>query len=202
MQSTPIENLSIIPANTSFDGRTPRVVCDDPNVLDRALVSDDFMKKNFDLIVIDTPPSLDYLLMNGLACADALMIPLVPHPLVLEGVQHLSRLLFRLAAIRTTEYRRIAVLPVMLDRRIDLHKKILSQAVSLYGGQRILRGIRSDISLAEAFSVGRPVRWYAPRSKGALDYYLLTEEVMTHWLTPFLSSSLSTDINDNLGVCV
>lgn len=179
--ATPLPGLSLIPADLTFDG-APR---QDPLVLARHL-RDEGIDAEFDAIVVDTPPSLDQLLLNGLAAAHGVLVPLSPHPLGLHGVQQLVRLFYRIGSGVNPGLRLVGLLPVMLDRRVRLHGTILDEAERHFGADKLLRGIRSDIRLAEAFAVHQPVRTYAPKSRGALDYHLLTEELAVQWRLPCL----------------
>jgi chromosome partitioning protein len=56
---------------------------------------------------------------------------------------------------------------------------VSGEVVRQFGETRVLVPIRSDIRLAEAFTAGKPIRWYAPRSRGALDFAELGQHVLT-----------------------
>lgn len=162
----------VIPARTDFDASH---VGADHGRLARAL--SDGSLAGYERILIDTPPSIDAITMNALLAADGVLIPLVPHHLAGEGVRQLSRLFFRAAMERGDHLGLMGLLPIMTDRRVRLQRQVLEELGREFGERRILRGIRSDIRLAEAFAEGCPVRAHAPRSRGAMDYYLLAEEL-------------------------
>ena len=158
--------LDLAPANPDFQhGRAP----DDEQVLARAL-ADPELARHYDQIVIDSPPSLDHLLLNALAAAHWAVIPFVPHPLAGEGVRQLSKVFFRVAMGGNAGLRLMGVLPVMLDLRVRQHQAIRDQVARQFGEERVLGGIRNDIKLAESFAAGKPIRLYAPRSRGNEDY--------------------------------
>ena len=175
---TPYKNLSLLPADPDFDGQCPGC---DASILDRTL-RDETFKDRFDIVVLDMPPQFDIAARNALCCADACLMPLLPHPAALDGIVQMSRSIERMAVVRPMGLPRIGILPVMVDSRIGLHKRILAQAAERFGTDNILRGIRLDIKLAEAFDAGRPIRDYAPRSRGALDYHLVAETIASHWI--------------------
>jgi chromosome partitioning protein len=64
----------------------------------------------------------------------------------------------------------LGFLPVMTATNIRQHKQITQQVTKQFGALRVLNGIRTDIKLAEAFAVNKPVRFYAPKSRGAEDF--------------------------------
>ncbi len=86
-------NVFVAPADRTFDGAA---IERSPCALRRELI-DGECAEAFDRIIIDTPPSLDMLLVNALAAADCLLAPLIPHSLSAEGVQQLTRLVRKLA---------------------------------------------------------------------------------------------------------
>lgn len=164
--------MDVIPARMDFDASH---VGADHGRLARALSDPAFAR--YELVLIDTPPSIDAITMNALLAADGVLIPLVPHHLSGEGVRQLSRLFFQAAMERGDHLGLMGLLPIMSDRRVRLQRQVLAELGREFGEQRILRGIRSDIRLAEAFAEACPVREHAPRSRGAMDYYLLAEEL-------------------------
>lgn len=135
------------------------------------------LRDRFDRIVIDTPPSLGGTLVNALTAADAVLVPLLPHHLAGEGVRQLSRLFFRVAMDHNPDLQLLGIVPVMVDRRLNLHRQVIEAMSRQFGADRIFTGIRSDIQLAEAFAAGQPITAYRPRSRGALDHSLLVDEI-------------------------
>lgn len=164
--------LDLVPANTRFDGRVKTQANDR---LDQALNE---VRAEYDMIIVDTPPSVDALLLNALHAATGVLIPLVPQVLGSAGVRQLSQLFYQVAAQGRPGLKLVGLLPVMCDRKIPSHARVLSDLSLTYGAQRIMRGIRTDVRLAEAFGAGQPVREYAPRSRGAMDYFMLAEGIL------------------------
>ncbi len=167
---TNFENLFLSPANTHFVNRRGEF---EELRLSKALT----ICNEFDRIIIDTPPTLDLCLITALCAAHAIIIPFLPHFLAAIGVKQMSRLFYQTATRYNQKLKLLGLVPVMYDRRLNMHKEVIKEVTNLFGSSRILRGIRSNVRLAEAFNAGKPIRYFAPKSIGAMDYYLLCEEI-------------------------
>lgn len=166
-------NLDLAPANQLFEHGSG---AGDPLRLARAL-HDEGITQRYDLILIDSPPSLDDLLMNALCAARRVLVPFIPHHLSAEGMRNLARVLFKVASGPNPDLKLLAFLPVMLDRRIGQHRSVADGVARQFGQTRLLSGIRNDIKLAESFAHRRPVRAYIPSCRGAQDYALAAREI-------------------------
>lgn len=175
VRETDIPNLFLLPADANFQHHNSG---NDEQCLARAL-SHDSIRSQFDLIIIDTPPSLDNLLLNALCAANWVLVPYVPHPLSFEGVRQLVRVLFKVISKNNPALKILGFLPVMTASNIRQHKQITEQVTKQFGALRVLTGIRSDIKLAEAFAAKKPVRFYAPKSRGAEDFAQLAQLLMS-----------------------
>ena len=168
-------NLHLVPANPLFEHGSGD---GDPTRLARAIHEEGFTDR-YDLIIIDTPPSLDNLLMNALCAARRVLVPFVPHHLSGEGIRNLARVLFRVASGPNPDLKLLALLPIMLDRRIGQHRSVTDGMSHQFGQGRMLSGIRTDIKLAESFAHRQPVRAYMPGCRGSEDYALAAREIGT-----------------------
>jgi chromosome partitioning protein len=166
IRATPIPNLWLAPADTSFEhGAGLR----DELLLRRALAVPEIAER-FDVVVLDTPPSMDMLLLNALHAAHWVVVPFVPHPLASEGVNQLMRVLFKVISSGNAQLQLAGFVPVMGTHTVRVHRSVTGDVSHRYGAARLLPGIRSDIRLAEAFAAGQPVRVYAPSCRGAADF--------------------------------
>lgn len=182
-------NLWCAPADQLFDGRG---ALQELTALRHQLRRPE-MAALFDVVVLDTPPSLDFVLMNAMAAADGVLIPMLPHALSAEGVKQLSRLFFRIATTANPGLKMLGLLPVMVNPRVNHHRNVLADITRQFGPERVLRGVRTDIVLAEAFAAGKPIRALAPRSRGGMDYFLLADELprLWRWALPHLQQRAS-----------
>lgn len=174
---TEIEGLTVCPADPGFDGQVAGAV--DPLLLRRCLDQEDAPR--FDRVVIDTPPTSGPSLLIAFAAATGILIPSPPDFLAAEGIRQLSQLFYTVATRHNPDLTRFAILPVMHDPRLRMHRTVMQDLEQQFGRTRMLRGIRTDIKLAEAFGVGKPIQVFNRRSRGGLDYHLLAEELDAAW---------------------
>lgn len=178
IKPTVFANLFIAPADQRFEhGSGSR----DATRLARAL-AEETIAERFDIVILDTPPSLDNLLLNALTAAQWLLVPYVPHHLSLEGVRHLMRVLFKVKSDSNPALQILGFLPTSVADNIRLHRTVNTEVGRQFGAPRVLNGIRSDIRLAESFMAGKPICHYAPICRGAQDFRHLAD-----YLLPTLS---------------
>ena len=166
VRETAFANLMLAPADQLFEhGSGLR----DEMRLARAL-ADPAIAARFDVVIIDTPPSLDVLLLNALSAAQWVLVPYVPHPLSFEGVRQLMRVMFKVMSSQNPDLKVLGFLPMTAAEHIRQHRSVSSDIARQFGAHRVLTGIRNDIKLAEAFGAGKPVRYYAAGSRGTQDF--------------------------------
>jgi chromosome partitioning protein len=166
VQATTFDNISLAPADPLFEhGEGVR----DELRLKRALAEEEIVA-NFDVVVLDTPPSLDILLLNALTAANWVVVPFIPHPLSSEGVNQLMRVLFKIISSTNQQLKLAGFLPMMGNDTIRIHRTVCGDVVHQFGASRMLPGIRNDIRLSESFATGKPIRYYAPKSRAAEDF--------------------------------
>lgn len=166
IRETGFANLSLAPADQLFEhGSGLR----DQRRLALALAEEEIAGR-FDVVIVDTPPSLDVLLLNALTAANWVLVPYVPHHLSFEGVRQLMRVLFKVMTSANPRLKILGFLPTAAAEHIRQHRTVTGEVSRQFGASRVLSGIRSDIRLAEAFAAGQPVRYYAPKCRGAQDF--------------------------------
>ena len=175
IRQSSVERLDILPADRDFKIRG---AAEDPHRLAQALAS---VRHRYDTIVIDTPPSADLPLIAALGCAQCVLVPMQLQHLAHDGLLHFSRLFFTVATGINPGLKHLAIVPIQIDMRVHLQRIVLAKLLRDFGPDRIFRGIRSDIALAEAFGSARPIRNYRPSARGAVDYGLLATDISSFW---------------------
>ena len=173
IKKTPVENVSLAAANTEFVSQEI-----DALYLRNALYNEG-LNEQYQRVILDTPPTLDALLINALSASDGVVVPFIPHHLAGIGVRQLAKLFYQVAMRHNTDLRLLGLLPIMHDRHVKLHRRVIEDMRKQFGIKRILRGIRPNIKLAEAFEAGEPVVNYDSRCRGSMDYQLMAEELET-----------------------
>ena len=134
----------------------------------------------YDFIIIDTPPALNILTVNAYVATDDLIIPMAPEVLSLLGVSQIKE---TIESVRGYYNARLRVLGILLNRfnvRLTLNREVLELAgqIARQLDTRVFRSkIHPSVSVAEAPAHGASVVDYAPRSKPALDFECLCDEI-------------------------
>lgn len=138
------------------------------------------IKNNFDYIIIDCPPSLGLLTLNGLTAADSLLVPIQCEYFALEGVTELFDTLARLRRGLNPQLTIEGLLLTMYDERTNLSAAVAKDLRDFYGSQVLKTVIPRNVRLAEAPSYGKPIILYDIRSRGAESYIQLAKEILSH----------------------
>ncbi len=175
---TSCKGLDLVPGNQLFDHGAGSY----SETRLRDAISMPTITSSYDMVLFDTAPSLDALLINALCAADRVLVPFVPHFLGAEGVRQLSRVLFRVVSRgNNVNLSLLGFLPVMLDNRVGIHRETMRILKQQYGDDRMLPGVRHDIRVAEAFAAGQPLKSYAPRCRAAIDYSYVVDRINLLW---------------------
>jgi len=138
------------------------------------------VKRIYDYIIIDCPPSLGLLTLNSLTAANALIIPIQAEYYALEGLGQLLNTI-RLVQQHLNKNLKIAgVLVTMFDGRLNLSKQVLGEVKGYFGDKLFKTVIHRNVRLSEAPSFGKPALLYDANSVGAQDYMTLVEEIITN----------------------
>ena len=134
---------------------------------------------NYDYILVDCPPSLGLLAINGIMAAkDGIIIPVQCEYLALEGISELMRTIQRVKAALFPELKIRGVVMTMFDSRTHLSADVVAEVQKYFSAQVLNAIIPRSIRLAEAPSYGLPISVYAPGTNGALAYEALAREVL------------------------
>ena len=135
------------------------------------------IKGNYDVILIDCPPSLEMLTLNGLAAADSILVPVQCEYYALEGLSDLMTTL-RIVKKRVNPSLDIfAVLLTMFDGRTNFSTQVAQEVRRHFPGKVLTTVIPRNVRLSEAPSHGLPVTAYDRSSKGAVAYRAIAQEI-------------------------
>ena len=135
------------------------------------------VKKDYDLIFIDCPPSLELLTLNGLCASDAILVPVQCEYYALEG---LSDLMATLRMVKKKMNPRLDIFGValtMFDGRTNFSTQVAQEVRRHFPGKVFAASIPRNVRLAEAPSHGIPVTAYDRASRGAVAYRAMAEEI-------------------------
>lgn len=140
----------------------------------------DKIRNDYDYIIIDTPPSLGILTINGLVAADSVLIPLQCEFYALEGISQLLNTIKLIQRKLNPGLTIEGVLLTMFDGRTNLATQVVKEAASFFKDKVFKTIIPRNIKLSEAPSFGLPIDLYAPDSMGAKSYLEFTREVINN----------------------
>jgi chromosome partitioning protein len=129
-------------------------------------------------VLIDCPPSLSLLTLNGLCAAHGVIVPMQCEYFALEGLTDLVNTIKQVHANLNRDLRLIALLRVMFDPRMTLQQQVSEQLKSHFGDKVFDTVIPRNVRLAEAPSYGQPGVVFDPASKGAQAYVEFAREVV------------------------
>lgn len=170
--------LSLLPSSTALAGAEVELVPElaRESRLKNALAP---LQDRYDYILIDCPPSLGLLTLNGLVAAqDGVLIPVQCEYLALEGISQLNQTLTRVRNAIFPDLRVRGVLLTMYDGRTKLSNDVVNEVRRYFPDQVFSAIIPRSVRLAEAPSYGQPISNYAPGSTGAVAYAALAREVL------------------------
>jgi chromosome partitioning protein len=133
---------------------------------------------DYDFVLIDCPPSLSLLTLNGLCSAHGVIVPMQCEYFALEGLSDLVNTIKQVHANLNPELQVIGLLRVMFDPRITLQQQVSAQLEAHFGDKVFKAVIPRNVRLAEAPSYGQAGVVFDPASKGALAYVEFAREMV------------------------
>jgi chromosome partitioning protein len=177
--STEISTLWVLPSDKNLAGIEIELTESRERATQlRSILND--IRDFFHFIIVDCPPSLGILTVNGLTAADSLIVPVQCEYFALEGVTELFETLSRLKRELNPSLTIEGLLLTMYDERTNLSAAVAKDLRDFYGSQVFKTVIPRNVRLAEAPSYGKPILLYDPRSRGAETYVQLAKEVLNH----------------------
>ena len=174
-----IPNLFLIPSHAHLSGAEVELVgqSEREQKLKQAIGS---LRDQYDLTLIDCPPSLGLLTLNALTASDSLLIPLQCEYYALEG---LTQLIDTMNLVRESFNPQLAIEGVVLtmaDQRTKLTADVITEVRRFFKEKVYKTVIPRSVRLSEAPSYGKPITQYAPTSIGAQRYVALAQELIGH----------------------
>ena len=177
LMPTEIKDLSILPSNLNLIGAEVELV---------GAIGREFKLKNtlssikdlFDLIIIDSPPSLGLLTVNALTACDSVLVPIQCEYYALEGLGQLTRTLDLVRENLNPFLQLEGVLLTMADYRTKLTTEVINEARNYFKDKVYNTVIPRNIRLTEAPSFGKPIALYDMASIGAQKYQQLAREIL------------------------
>jgi chromosome partitioning protein len=135
-------------------------------------------RDDYDFVLIDCPPSLSLLTLNGLCCAHGVIVPMQCEYFALEGLSDLVNTIKQVHANLNRELQVIGLLRVMFDPRITLQNQVSEQLKAHFGDKVFDTVVPRNVRLAEAPSYGQPGVVFDPSSKGAKAFVEFAHELL------------------------
>jgi chromosome partitioning protein len=172
-----VEGLDLVPSDQALAAAEIELVSVDKRetLLRRALHP---VKAGYAYVIIDCPPSLGLVTLNGLAAADSVLIPVQAEFFALTGLGHLLNTLAMVQRELNPALRVDGALLTMVDSRAALNQQVVSEVRRMFRERVFAAVVPRSVRLAEAPSHGKPISVYDPKGRGAEAYLQLAGEVM------------------------
>ena len=177
LKKTKLDNLDILPSRINLAKLEGKIVgeLDAPFRLKDRL---DPVITNYDIVVIDTPPTLGLITVNALVASTHLIIPIQSSYFALEGTDDLLETVHRIKARPNPELEVLGVVVTLHDRRTTLARDIYDQIRQTFGDKVFETTISKTVRLEESPAYRESIFTFAPSSSGATEYAKLCEEVI------------------------
>ncbi|MBN2439755.1 MAG: ParA family protein [Spirochaetales bacterium] len=179
IQETPVENLQVISSNIHLTGATVELVAEQNRefFLKNALAE---IGESYDYILIDCPPSLGLLTLNGLVAAQFVLIPLQCEYFALEGLSLLLKTIQKVQIDLNPTLKIGGILFTMYDKRTNLAQEVVQEVTSYFKDKVFRTIIPRNVKISEAPSHSKPINIYDPHCIGAISYKKLADEVIAN----------------------
>ena len=170
--------LALLPSSPALAGAEVELV-DEMGREFRLKTALESVDRKYDYILVDCPPSLGILTVNGLVAArQGVLVPVQCEYLALEGLGQLTQTILRVQSLLFPDLRVRGVVLTMYDPRTNLAHDVVKEVNNHFPGQVFKSIVPRSIRLAEAPSYGLPISAYAPTSVGAAAYESLAKELL------------------------
>jgi len=136
------------------------------------------IKKKYDFIIIDTPPTLGLITINAMVAASHILIPIQSSYLSLEGTDDLLDTVEKIRKLVNPSLEIIGILITLHDKRTNIGKDVLKRIKEVFGNKVFKTMISKSVKLEESPAYKESIFTYAPYSVGSMQYKKLAEEVI------------------------
>jgi chromosome partitioning protein len=136
------------------------------------------VKKKYEWIVIDTPPTLGMITLNALVASDFILIPIQSSYLCLEGTDDLLETVEKVQKVANPNLKIIGVLVTLHDKRTNIAKDVLARIKKVFGRQVFREVISKSVKLEESPAYKESIFTFAPNSVGAAQYKSVVKELL------------------------
>lgn len=172
-----VENVDLIPSNVNLSGAEIELIgVDEKEYIMKKII--DKVRRKYDYIIMDCPPSLNMLTINALTAANSVLVPIQCEYYALEG---LSQLIHTIELVKERLNKKLVmegVVFTMYDARTNLSLQVVENVKENLDTTIYKTIIPRNVRLAEAPSHGKPINIYDSKSTGAESYRLLAQEVI------------------------
>lgn len=174
---TVYENLFLCPSNISLSGAEIELVSEmgRESKLKNALIC---VEKDYDIVLIDAPPSLGLITINVLTAADSVIVPIQCEYYALEGVSQLMGTIKKVKQVMNPKLEIEGILMTMYDSRTNLSAQVVEEVKKFFPNKVYKTLVPRNVRLSEAPSFGKPIIYYDAASKGSESYLDLAAEVL------------------------
>lgn len=177
LQESSIKNLKVCPSNINLAGAEVELV----SMMSREQRLKEKLeeiKKEYDYIIIDCPPSLGLITLNAFTAADSVLIPIQCEYYALEGLGQLINTINLVKKHLNKSLEIEGALLTMYDVRTNLSNQVVKEVKNYFDDKVYKTVIPRNVKLSEAPSYGMPITLYDPRSKGAKSYDKFVKELL------------------------
>jgi chromosome partitioning protein len=180
VRPTDVPHLMLAPANTELIGAEIELVSEMAREtrLKRAIAK---IRDQYDVILLDCPPSLGLLTVNALTASDGVLVPLQCEYYALEGLSHLLKTIDLVRGSLNDRLELDGILLTMFDARNNLAHQVVQEVREHFPGKVCETVIPRNVRLSEAPSHGKPGILYDVGSRGVQAYITLAEELAQRW---------------------
>ncbi len=172
------ENLCVLPANINL-------AASEFDLVDSAERQWHFKKAlapiadDYDIIIVDCPPSLGLLTINSLAASNGVIIPMQCEFFALEGLSQLMLTIRKIKQLYNRQLEITGILLTMYNPRLNLTTQIVGELKKYYADKLFRTPIPRNVKLSEAPSYGEPIIYHDKNSKGAQCYFDVADEILS-----------------------